>query len=59
MSDNQKKIEVISGDGSELDISPVYEHLTVAKPKPKDKSKKIIIPKEKNAKKNEDKKNNK
>ena len=41
----QKDIEIVSGDGSELNFSPVYEHLTALKPKPKDEKKKnIIIP---------------
>lgn len=48
MSDQEnqnKEIEVVKGDGSELEFSPVYEHLNVAKPKPKDEKKKnIIIP---------------
>ena len=34
---------VIDKEGKDLDISPVYEHLKVAKPKDKDK---IIIPEE-------------
>lgn len=43
--DNKKEIEVISGDGSNLDISPVYEHINAAKPKSKDKNpKNIIVP---------------
>ena len=37
-----KKIEVITGNG-ELTISPVYEHLEVEKPKPKE-NRKIFIP---------------
>lgn len=45
---NKKDIEVISGDGSNLDISPVYEHINAAKPKAKNKSPKdIIVPKNK------------
>ena len=51
MSDNidndKKEIEVVTGDGTELDFSPVYDHLNVVKPKTKDeneKKKKIIIP---------------
>ena len=28
--DNKKEIEVINGDGSNLDISPVYEHINAA-----------------------------
>jgi len=44
---DSKDIEIVSGDGSDLDFSPVYEHLTSVKPKPKDESEKkkeIIIP---------------
>lgn len=48
MSENEKKeLEIVSGDGSGLDFSPVYEHLNAVKPKAKDdqeKKKKIIIP---------------
>lgn len=45
--EEKKKIEVVSGDGSSLDISPVYEHLNVAKPKSaKKKPTSIVIPKE-------------
>lgn len=47
MNEKQKKMEIVSGDGSELEISPVYEHLNVAKPKMKDKENKIVIPKTK------------
>lgn len=50
MSNESKKIEIVSGDGKDLDISPVYTHLSIAKPKTKEdknKDKKIIIPKEK------------
>lgn len=48
MEEAPKKIEVVNGDGKELEISPVYEHLKIAKPKTNDeKSKKIIVPKEK------------
>ena len=51
--DNKKEIEVISGDGSNLDISHVYDHLNPGKPKSSDdKPKNIIIPEEhKNANK--------
>ncbi len=42
---NEKEIEIINGDGSTLDISPVYEHINAAKPKSKDKKpKNIVIP---------------
>lgn len=46
MSEN-KNIEVITGNGSELEVSEVYYHLNVATPKPKENKKNIIIPKEK------------
>lgn len=41
-----KKIEVVTGDGEDLTISPVYNHLEVEKPRPKE-NRQIIIPKEK------------
>ena len=43
--DNDEKIVVVSGDGSELDISEVRDHLNVEKPKSEvpDKNN-IIIP---------------
>lgn len=45
--EEKKKIEVITGDGSDLNISPVYEHLNVAKPKSsKEKTTHVIVPKE-------------
>lgn len=48
MSNEPKKIEVVNGDGKKLDISPVYEHLNVAKPKTNEETKKkIIVPEEK------------
>lgn len=47
-SEAPKEIEIINGDGKELNISPVYEHLSIAKPKTKEEKKKeIVIPKEK------------
>lgn len=47
MEENERKeIEIVSGDGTELNISPVKEHLKDLKPKSKDEKskKKIIIP---------------
>ena len=45
--EEKKDIEIVTGDGSDLDISPVYEHLNAAKPKSLEKKEKdIIIPKE-------------
>lgn len=44
--EEKKNIEVVSGDGSNLDISPVYEHLNIETPKSSDnKPKNIVIPK--------------
>lgn len=43
--ENRKNIEVISGDGSNLDISPVYDHISSATPKfTKSKPTNIVIP---------------
>jgi len=45
MLENKEDIEVVIDDsGESLDISPVYDHLNVAKPKPKEDKKNIIIP---------------
>lgn len=47
IENEKKEIEVVTGDGTNLEFSPVFEHLNVAKPKPKDeneKKKRIIIP---------------
>ena len=45
-------IEIVTGDGKNLEISPVYDHVKIDKHEHKDKNTKIIIPKEKNS--NED-----
>lgn len=46
--EEKKSIEVVSGDGSNLDISPVYDHLNESTPKSsEEKPKNIVIPKEK------------
>ena len=45
--EEKKNLEVVSGDGSNLDISRVYDHLNVAKPKSaKEKPTCIVVPKE-------------
>lgn len=45
--DEKKNLEVVSGDGSTLNISPVYDHLNVGTPKSShSKPKNVIIPKE-------------
>lgn len=50
MNENEpKKIEIVSGGGN-LNISPVYDHIDIEKPKDEKEKKKIIIPGEKNKK---------
>lgn len=44
MDKDNKKIKIVSGDGKDLNISPVYDHIDIEKPKEKDNKKKIIIP---------------
>lgn len=43
----QKEIEIITGNGKDLDISPVYDHVIIDKPITSEKKKNVIIPKEK------------
>lgn len=45
--DDNKKIQVVPGNGKDLDISPVYKHLEIEKPKEEKKKENIIIPEEK------------
>lgn len=53
--EDKKEIEVVSGDGSDLDISPVYEHISAARPKSKDKKpQNIVIPGQKKDGNNKD-----
>ena len=45
MSEEQKKIEVVNGNGKDLDISEVSTHISGLKPKNKeDKKQEIVIP---------------
>ena len=43
----KKKIEIINGDGKELNISPVYDHIDIERPDKGKEKKKIVIPEEK------------
>ena len=44
MDEKNNDVEVVVDDtGEGLEISPVYEHLNVAKPQPKEDKKSIII----------------
>ena len=42
-----KDIKIVSGDGADLEISPVYDHLNTVKPKTKKDKQEIVIPEEK------------
>lgn len=43
-----KKIDVVSGNGKDLNISPVYDHIDIENPREEKEKKNVIIPKEKN-----------
>lgn len=47
----KKEMEVVTGDGKDLDISPVYDHVIIDKPVQSSQKKNVIIPKEKKNKK--------
>lgn len=47
MEKESKKIEIVSGNGKDLNISPVYDHIDIEKPKEEKEKKKIIIPNDK------------
>ena len=50
--ESKKEIEVVKGDGSNLSISNVEEHISDLKPKARDEKKKnIIVPEVKEKKK--------
>ena len=60
--EEKKDIEVVSGDGSNLEISPVYDHINAGKPTSSDKKPtNIVVPKEntKDSSKTNDKKEEK
>lgn len=46
MSEEKKEIQVVNGDGKDLDISPVYDHIKSDNiPSDDNKKKNIVIPK--------------
>ena len=60
MDEEKKKLEVVAGDGSNLDISPVFEHTSAEKPQMNsEKPKNIVIPKVNSKKDEEDEKKEK
>ena len=50
METKNQKIDIIAGDGKELNISPVYDHIDIQKPKEEKEKKKFIIPEDKKKK---------
>lgn len=58
---DEKDIKIVSGDGSNLEISPVYDHINAGTPKSTNKPKNIVVPKElkDKEKRDKDKDNNK
>lgn len=45
MSNDEKNIEIVSGNGDDLNISPVYDNLDISKPSEDTNTKKnVIIP---------------
>ena len=44
MGQNKKNIKIVSGNGKDLDISPVSNHIPPTKPKINKNNKKIVIP---------------
>ena len=53
--EEKKDLEVVSGDGSNLDISPAYDHINNTTPQPSSKKpKNIVIPKDMEDKHKED-----
>ncbi len=45
MNEDKKKLEIVSGNGDDLEISPVYDHLNASKPDCHNRPKNIVIPK--------------
>ena len=60
MMNEKKKLEVVTGDGSNLNISRAYDHLNESIPKSsKEKPKNIVIPPVKSKKQNDNTNKNK
>ena len=43
----KQEIKIISGNGDNLNISPVYDHIDIEKPEKEKKQKEVVIPEEK------------
>lgn len=47
--EEKKDIEIVTGNGKDLHISPVYDHVKIDKPEmSNNKNKKIVVPKSSN-----------
>ena len=55
--EKNKDIDVVSGDGTEIEISPVYDHIILDKIEKKDKKEKIVVSKEIKSNKDNDDEN--
>lgn len=58
MSEKEDKLEIIEGDGSGINMSPVSNYIISMQPKTKKKSKKVVIPNSSKSKKKFNKKKN-
>ena len=50
--EKKKEIDVVSGDGSEIEISPVYDHIILERPNKNEKKEKKEKEKEKDTNNN-------
>lgn len=55
MSEKKKEIKVVTGNGKDLEISPVYDHIKLNQPNSREKKKNVVIPKSNKNKKEEKK----
>lgn len=58
MSEKGDKLEIIEGDGSDINMSPVSNYIISMQPKTKKKSKNVVIPNASKSKKKFNKKKN-
>lgn len=56
MSEKEDKLEIIEGDGSGINMSPVSNYIISMQPKTKKKSKNVVIPNDSKNKKKFNKK---
>ena len=56
MSEKEDKLEIIEGDGSGINMSPVSNYIISMQPRPKKKTKNVVIPNASKSKKKFNKK---